>query len=84
MPGINSSLRNLYNLSRYNMKIIFGGKFIYFILAALVVFLLFGTIIAFDSHEMNIDEIYGLIAFPGILLLPSRMNLQLILADGCP
>jgi len=71
-------LRNLYNLSRYNMKIIFGGKFIYFILAALVVFLLFATITAFDSHVMDIDEIYGLIAFPGILLVfyPTVFGIQ--------
>jgi hypothetical protein len=75
---MNSAITNIYNLSRYNMKIIFGGKFIYFILAAFIFFLLFGTIMAFKSDVLNIDEIYGLIAFPGILLVfyPAVFGIQ--------
>ena len=71
-------MRNLYHLSRYNMKIIFGGKFVYFILAALVVFLLFGTILAFTGDAVEIGEIYNLIAFPGILLVfyPTVFGIQ--------
>ena len=78
MSGFNSILRNFYNLSRYNMKIIFGGKFIYFILAALIFFLGFGTIIALDSNELNISDMYSLIAFPAILLVfyPSVFGIQ--------
>jgi hypothetical protein len=78
MPGIKSSLRNLYSLSRYNMKIIFGGKFIYFILAALVVFLLFGAIVAFTGDSMTIGVVYNLLAFPGILLVfyPTVFGIQ--------
>jgi hypothetical protein len=73
-----SAIINLYDLSRYNMKIIFGGKFIYFILAAFIFFLFFGTIMAFNSDVLGIDEIYGLIAFPGILLVfyPSVFGIQ--------
>ncbi len=78
MSGFKSILRNFYNLSRYNMKIIFGGKFIYFILAALIFFLVFGTVVALDSNELNISDMYGLIAFPAILLVfyPSVFGIQ--------
>jgi hypothetical protein len=71
-------LRNIYSLARYNMRIIFGGKFVYFILAAFVFFLVFGTIIALDNSFMRIEDIYGLLAFPGILLVfyPSVFGIQ--------
>lgn len=73
-----SILRNIYSLARYNMRIIFGGKFVYFILAAFVFFLVFGTIIALDNSFMRIEDIYGLLAFPGILLVfyPSVFGIQ--------
>lgn len=60
------------------MKIIFGGKFIYFILAAFIFLLVFGTIIALESNNLYIDEIYGLLAFPAILLVffPSVYGIQ--------
>jgi hypothetical protein len=60
------------------MKIIFGGKFIYFILAAFIFFLVFGTIMALDANEMDLDNIYGLLAFPAILLVffPSVFGIQ--------
>jgi len=60
------------------MKIIFGGKFIYFILAALIFYLVFGTIIALEESELDIGEIYGLLGFPAILLVfyPSVFGIQ--------
>jgi hypothetical protein len=78
MSGSRSILRNLFNLTRYNMKIIFGGKFVYFILAALIFFLVFGTIMALEESEFDIGEIYGLLAFPAILLVfyPSVFGIQ--------
>ena len=78
MSGSRSILRNLYNLTRYNMKIIFGGKFIYFILAALIFFLVFGIILALEESEFDMGEVYGLLAFPAILLVfyPSVFGIQ--------
>jgi hypothetical protein len=73
-----STLKNTYSLARYNMRIIFGGKFMYFILAAFIFFLVFGTIMALDNSEMRMDDIYGLLAFPAILLVffPSVFGIQ--------
>jgi hypothetical protein len=78
MSSFRSTIQNTLSLARYNMKIIFGGKFIYFILAAFIFFLVFGIIIALESSDMSLDEIYGLLAFPAILLVffPSVFGIQ--------
>ena len=77
--GRNSSfLKNTYSLARYNIRIIFGGKFIYFILAAFIFFLVFGTIVALDSRDLDMEDVYGLLAFPAVLLVffPSVFGIQ--------
>ena len=78
MSQSRSILQNTYSLARYNMRIIFGGKFVFFILAAFIFFLVFGTIMAMDSWEMNLEDVYGLLAFPAILLVffPSVFGIQ--------
>jgi hypothetical protein len=78
MVGYKSFLKNLLSLARYNMRIIFGGKFIYFILAALIFFLLFGTIMAFENNVVNLADVYGILAFPAILLVfyPTAFGIQ--------
>jgi len=71
-------LRNTLRLARYNMKIIFGGRFVYFILAAFIFFLLFGTIMALNDNTINVEDLYGLLAFPGILMVfyPTVFGIQ--------
>lgn len=68
MKGFRSVTLNTFRLARYNMRIIFGGKFVYFLLAAVVFYLVIGGITAFDNDWIRVSEIYGLIAFPAILL----------------
>jgi hypothetical protein len=77
-PGKAGIAKNFLALSRYNMTIIFGGRFIYFILAAFIFFLIFGTITAFEDSELMIDDIYSLLAFPAILLIfyPAVFGIQ--------
>ena len=78
MSSFRSIIQNTVSLARYNMKIIFGGKFVYFILAAFIFFLVFGTISALESSDMSIDEVYSLLGFPAILLVffPSVFGIQ--------
>jgi len=78
MPVFRSTIQNTISLARYNMRIIFGGKFIYFILAAFIFFLVFGIIMALENDEMYMEDIYGLLAFPAILLVffPSVFGIQ--------
>lgn len=78
MARFRSILQNSISLARHNMRIIFGGKFAYFLLAAFLFFLVFGTIEALDSNEIGIKDIYGLIGFPAILLVfyPAVFGIQ--------
>jgi hypothetical protein len=78
MASFRNIRNNLIKLGRYNMRIVFGGKFIYFIFASLGFFLLIGTIMAFDESHMDIHDVYGLLVFPTILLVfyPSAYGIQ--------
>ena len=66
-------------LFRYNLKIIFANKFIYFLLAAIIIFLLVTGIILLDS-DANPTEgtVYYLLLFPGTLLIfyPTVFGIQ--------
>jgi hypothetical protein len=70
--------QNIISLARYNIRIVFGGKFVYFILAAFGFFLLLGTIRAFDDSYLWIYDVYNLLIFPAILLVfyPSAFGIQ--------
>jgi hypothetical protein len=63
---------------KYNLKIIFAGKFIWFFLAALAffVFLLFET--AWEQSEIDESTIYDILIFPSLLLIfyPSVFGIQ--------
>lgn len=64
-----SYLLLLYRLITYNVKVIFGNKFVYFVIAA---FLFFGFIIMLtiiDDPDFNEAVIYGFLVFPGLLLI---------------
>ncbi|MBL7111594.1 MAG: hypothetical protein ISS19_06610 [Bacteroidales bacterium] len=78
MKRYNNIQRNLLSLARYNMRIVFGGKFVYFVLAAFLFFLLIGIIQALDESHIGINDVYGLLIFPAILLVfyPSAFGIQ--------
>jgi hypothetical protein len=78
MTSFRNIQNNIIKLGRYNMRIVFGGKFIYFIFAALGFFLLIGTITAFDENYMDIEDVYNLLIFPTVLLVfyPSAYGIQ--------
>jgi hypothetical protein len=65
--------------AKYNMKIIFAGRFVYFLIAA-VAFFLFVTLISFFSSEGNEDAamVYRTLLLPGILLIfyPTVFGIQ--------
>jgi len=70
--------RNILSLARYNMRIVFGGKFVYFVLAAFLFFLLLGLIEALDENYIGMNDVYGILTFPAILLVfyPSAFGIQ--------
>lgn len=76
---IKNTLNIIVSLFRYNLKIIFANKFIYFLIAAIIIFLLVATINLLDS-DANPTEgtVYYLLLVPGILLIfyPTVFGIQ--------
>lgn len=54
---------------RYNLKIIFAGKFFWFLLAAFAFFAFFMFQQAWNRQEINEGTIYNLLLFPCLLLI---------------
>lgn len=69
----------LIKLFRYNMKIIFANRFLYFLLSAIIFFVIV-TIMSLVNADSNPTEgsIYYLLMFPGILLIfyPTVFGIQ--------
>lgn len=65
-------------LVKYNLKIIFAGKFIWFLLAAFVLFCYFMFQSAWNRSEVNEGYIYNLLMFPCLLLIfyPAVFGIQ--------
>lgn len=64
-----SHLLLLYKLMIYNVKVIFGNKFVYFVVAAFLFFAFIITITIFDDPEFDEAVIFGFLVFPGLLLI---------------
>lgn len=64
-----SYLLLLYKLIVYNVKVIFGNKFIYFVAAAFLFFAFIILITILDDEEFDEAVIYGFLVFPGLLLI---------------
>ena len=59
----------LFKLTKYNVKVIFGNKFVYFVVAAFLFFTFIITLTIFDEPEFNEAVVYGFLVFPGLLLI---------------
>lgn len=77
-----SNIKNLLvvtqKLIRYNLKIIFANRFIYFLLAAIAFFILVTIITLFSGETPAESTVYGLLFLPGILLVfyPTTYGIQ--------
>ena len=58
-----------FRVIRYNLKIIFAGKFFWFLLAALGFFGFFTWDLAWENKEVNEAAIFGILMFPCLLLI---------------
>jgi hypothetical protein len=58
-----------YRLITYNVKVIFGNKFVYFVVAAFLFFALVILISIVDDEDFGEALIYGFLVFPGLLLI---------------
>jgi hypothetical protein len=68
----------LYRMIRYNLKIIFANRFIWFLLASFAFFVFFSVNYVLQGESMGEDTIYELLMFPGILIIfyPSVFGIQ--------
>jgi hypothetical protein len=68
----------IYKMARYNLKIIFAGRFIWFVLAALLFFILLSIQLVFNSPGYNSSSVYNILFFSGILLVfyPTVFGIQ--------
>ncbi|UCG28126.1 MAG: hypothetical protein JSV24_01845 [Bacteroidales bacterium] len=68
----------LLKMIRYNLKIVFANKFLYFLLAAFAFFILVTVIDLFSGSSTSVEDVYYLLLFPGILLIfyPTVFGIQ--------
>jgi len=68
----------IHKMARYNIKIIFAGRFIWFVLASLLIFILLSINVVFNFPSYNSSSIYGMLLFPGLLLVfyPTVFGIQ--------
>jgi hypothetical protein len=75
-------IRNRINIAvsmvRYNLKIIFANKFVYFMLAAVAYYFLVTAIMLFSDRTPLPEDIYNTLIFPGLLIMfyPVIFNIQ--------
>ncbi len=71
-------MTNLLHIIKYNLKIIFGNRFVYFLGASLIFYLLITGIALFSADQIGVDDIYYQLIFPGILLMffPTVFGIQ--------
>ena len=71
-------MKNLVHIIKYNLKIIFGNRFVYFLGASLIFYLLFTCISLFSSDAIVVEDVYYQLIFPGILLMffPTVFGIQ--------
>jgi hypothetical protein len=67
-----------FEILKYNLRIVFGNKFIYFLIAALAFFLVIMGIMLFQNASIAERDMFGVILFPGILVIfyPVIFNVQ--------
>jgi hypothetical protein len=76
------STANFFTLSRkmvkYNMKVIFGNRFIWFVLAAIAFYFFIAITNIYDNNVIDDGFIYALQIMPGILLIfyPMTFGIQ--------
>lgn len=67
-----------FDILKYNLRIVFANKFIYFLIAAVAFFLMVIGILLFSNSSAAVKDIYSTLLFPGILIIfyPVIFNIQ--------
>lgn len=75
---IKNQLIIIYRMIRYNLRIIFANRFIWFLISAFAFFAFFAIQSILQGNTIVDGSIYNLLIFPGILLIfyPSAFGIQ--------
>jgi hypothetical protein len=67
-----------HKMVKYNMKVIFGNRFIWFVVAAIAFYFFIAITNVLDGHQIDESFIYGLQITPGLLLIfyPMTFGIQ--------
>lgn len=67
-----------HKMVKYNMKVIFGNRFVWFVLAAIAFYFFIAVTTIMDGDQIDEGFIYGLQIMPGILLIfyPMTFGIQ--------
>jgi hypothetical protein len=68
----------IWKFIKYNLKIVFGNKFVYFLGASLIFYFLIAGISLFGSDPVSVDDVYFQLMFPSLLLIffPTAYGIQ--------
>jgi hypothetical protein len=68
----------LWRTIRYNLKIIFAGRFIWFLFASFAFYIFFSIMSIYQGNVLSEGLVYNLLMFPGVLLVfyPSVFGIQ--------
>lgn len=78
--GCEMDLKTHINFIRYNLKVIFANIFLYFMLAAILAFIIISGIVIFNADVPPTSAtVYHLLLVPGILIIfyPSTFSIQI-------
>ncbi len=66
------------DILKYNLRIVFANKFIFFLIAAVAFFLMVVGIMLFQNAAVSEEDIFAVLTFPGILIAfyPVIFNIQ--------
>lgn len=75
---IKNKIQVTVSMIRYNLKVIFSNKFIYFLIAAIAFYLMVTGIMLFGDTNPIDEDIYNALIFPGLLIIfyPVIFNIQ--------
>ena len=62
-------LRTIISLMRYNLKVVFGNKFVYFLGASVLFYLLITGLNFFSDEPATIESVYYQLMFPSLLII---------------
>lgn len=74
----NERIKLIRKVINYNLKIVFANKFIYFLIAAWIFYLIIIGLMLFSDGSPEAEDIYSTLIFPGILMMfyPVVYNIQ--------